>query len=265
MPNSRIELISAPLEVPVSKKNKFILNLNNYRNTHFQVLNKAKKVYKEHLTERLLKLQPFNTVTLEFILYPKSNRLTDLDNVTSIHAKFFQDALTETGVLPDDNYNYVISTTSRFGYVDKNNPRVDIIIKEIEPMNVTVIKPSQEVIIEALTQYFNFPEGLQVEFDLGNQSEPVNTHEVVVDESEEDTKPKRKRRTKAEMEQETKPEPIQEEVIEPVVEEFTEAVEESFEDREMSLIDEVLAEAEGMELPEIDNSDLLDTSKSLFG
>lgn len=127
-------LISAPLEVPVTKttNKKFILNLNNYRNTHFQVLNKAKQVYKELISHSILNLPEFSKVHIEFVLYPKTNRKTDLDNVCSVHAKFFQDALVELGKLPDDTYDYVKGISYKFGFVDKGNPRVDIIVTEVD-------------------------------------------------------------------------------------------------------------------------------------
>lgn len=125
-------LISSPLDVPVNKSGKkFILNMNNYRNTHYHVLNKAKKVYKELISQSILGLPLFNKIKLEFTLYPKTKRSTDLDNVCSIHAKFFQDALTELGRIPDDNYNHIVEVTYKFGSVDKENPRVDITITEI--------------------------------------------------------------------------------------------------------------------------------------
>lgn len=128
------ELISSPLDVPVTKTTgkKFILNLNNYRNTHFQTLNKAKKVYKELISQSILGLPAFNKIKLEFTLYPRTNRLTDLDNVCSVHNKFFADALVELGKLPDDTYKHIVECNYKFGSVDKMNPRVDITITEIE-------------------------------------------------------------------------------------------------------------------------------------
>lgn len=126
--------ISSPLDVPVTKNTgkKFILNLNNYRNTHFQVLNKAKKVYKELISQSILGLPEFNKIKLEFTLYPRTNRKTDLDNVCSVHNKFFSDALVELGKLPDDTYDHIVQCTYKFGKVDKMNPRVGITITEID-------------------------------------------------------------------------------------------------------------------------------------
>lgn len=123
-------LVSSPLSVPVSKKNKFILNLNNYRNTHFYSLNTAKREYKA-LISHLLKGQSFKMpIQITYCYYPKTKRKTDLGNVLSVHQKFFEDALTELKCIPDDDYTQIIQSTFTFGTVDPENPRVDIFITE---------------------------------------------------------------------------------------------------------------------------------------
>ena len=124
--------ISVPLEVPVSNK-KFILNLNNYRNTHYQVLNKAKQNYSLVIKSilREVKAEKFTRVKITYTLHPKTRRLTDLDNVISIVQKFFQDALVKEGFLEDDNYKYIAENIQRIGSIDKENPRVDINIEEV--------------------------------------------------------------------------------------------------------------------------------------
>lgn len=126
--------IDIPLRIKVSSKKDFILNLNNYRNTHFQILNKAKKNYKDLIINKLTGLNikdKFNRVEIEYILYPKSHRLTDLDNVISIIQKFFQDAIVEMGLIEDDNYKFIVKNIQRFGKVDKVFPRVEVVIKEV--------------------------------------------------------------------------------------------------------------------------------------
>lgn len=122
----------SPLTVPVSKRKKFILNLNNFRNCHFQVLNKAKKTYKELIREEFKFVAPFDKVHIHYVLYPKTKRLTDIANVISIHAKFFCDAMVEYGLIEDDNYKFVVSSSESFGHIDKDNPRVEIIVSEIK-------------------------------------------------------------------------------------------------------------------------------------
>lgn len=121
-------IINSPLSVPQSKTKKFHLNLNVYRNSHYLVLNTVKKNYKAIISDQIAYMQPLNKVYIKYTLYPKTKRLCDLSNIISIHKKFFEDALVELGKLPDDNYEHIIGSSEFFGCVDKDNPRVEIIL-----------------------------------------------------------------------------------------------------------------------------------------
>jgi hypothetical protein len=123
--------ITAPLKVPKTKKKDFILNLNNYRNTHFQTLNKTKINYKALLKQQIGQLSNFNKVIVEYKIFPQSRRRTDIGNVASVHQKFFEDAFVEFGKIVDDSYDHVLMSLQSFGEVDKHNPRVEIRIIEI--------------------------------------------------------------------------------------------------------------------------------------
>jgi hypothetical protein len=124
--------INVPLRVPVTKLPKyFALNLNQYRTTHFHVLNKAKVTFKELISDDVAKLPELHKIRLELTLYPKTKRLCDLDNVLSIVAKFTQDVLVTLGKIPDDDYTYIPEVVFKFGNVDKHDPRVEILIHEL--------------------------------------------------------------------------------------------------------------------------------------
>ena len=125
-------IIISPLRVPVTKTKFFVLNLNVFRNASFFTLNTAKKKYKELIQNQLVSLPKLDKIYLTYIVYPKDKRLFDLDNVTSIHAKFFQDALVECGCIEQDNYLYIIGSETLFGEIDKLNPRCEIIITEVK-------------------------------------------------------------------------------------------------------------------------------------
>ena len=105
---------------------KYILNLNNYRNTLYIVLNQAKQIYTAAISPQVAALKPQNTMRCRYILYPKTRRITDTHNVCCIHEKFFMDTIIKLHKLPDDNYLYYLETSYTFGKVDKDNPRVDI-------------------------------------------------------------------------------------------------------------------------------------------
>lgn len=124
--------VISPLVIPRTKSSNFSLNLNIYRNTHYKVLNNMKIVYKGIMASSILKLPSMKKVTIEYVLYPKTKALCDVANVCSVVDKFFSDALVELGKLPDDNYLYIPKIIYSFGGVDKVNPRVEILIQELE-------------------------------------------------------------------------------------------------------------------------------------
>ena len=125
-------IISLPLEVYISPKKKFILNLNNYRNAHFRVLAKAKKIYTENLLWELKTAPKFEMVSLRYRYYHHNKGKIDISNPCSIIDKFACDALVKAGVLPEDNYNHVVRVVYEWGGVDKENPRCELSIIEIE-------------------------------------------------------------------------------------------------------------------------------------
>lgn len=125
-------IIISPLKVPITKTKYFVLNINQYRNACFFTLNTAKKKYKELIQDQLINISKLDKIYLTYVVYPKDKKLFDLDNVCSIHAKFFQDALVECGCIDEDNYLYIIGSETLFGEIDKNNPRVEIHITEVK-------------------------------------------------------------------------------------------------------------------------------------
>lgn len=58
------------------------------------------------------------------------SRRRDKDNISSFGRKVIQDALVNTGVLKDDGWKEVVGFSDRFD-VDKENPRIEVLIKEI--------------------------------------------------------------------------------------------------------------------------------------
>ena len=97
-----------PARLQVGKK-VFALNLNTYRNAHFQVLNNAKKIFKNQLYSdypELFKIRA-ESVIIQYQITPHNKKLFDTQNILSIVDKFFLDALVESGTIPDDNYTIV--------------------------------------------------------------------------------------------------------------------------------------------------------------
>jgi hypothetical protein len=97
-----------PARLQVGKK-VFALNLNGYRNAHFQTLNNAKKNFKVLLynTYPEILLIRAQSVIVQYKITPHNKRLFDTQNIISVVDKFFLDALVEAGTIPDDNYKIV--------------------------------------------------------------------------------------------------------------------------------------------------------------
>lgn len=127
--------IISPLFVMLPRKSKedkkVLLNMNTYRNLHHRTSNDAKKMYSKVLGEQLEGLTIQTPVEITYKVYKASNRLLDKMNVVSVVSKFLLDAITNYGCWEDDNDNYVKKETILPTELDRENPRVEIIIKEI--------------------------------------------------------------------------------------------------------------------------------------
>lgn len=124
--------IELPLKIKIGRK-FYALNLNVYRNTHFQLLNKMKVDFHKLIKSKLEPLPKLSKVTLNYTLYPGSRRLCDVSNICSIVDKFFCDALVREGKLEDDNYQFIPQITYEMGSIDTENPRVTVTLNgEIE-------------------------------------------------------------------------------------------------------------------------------------
>lgn len=88
---------------------KFALNLNVYRNAHYQTLNKAKIIFKNQLLADYPEIQEIKAhqVKIGYYIERCDNRIFDTMNIISIVDKFFLDALVEFKCISDDNYKYV--------------------------------------------------------------------------------------------------------------------------------------------------------------
>lgn len=178
--------VVAPLRIGVSfskrngKHRNFSLNLNQYRNEHFQILNKAKINFKEHMKGQIHMLPKLTQVELTYILYPPTKALLDVSNICSIVDKFFCDALVEFGILPDDNFKHIPAVNYRFGNIDKDNPRIEIKIRDLTT-NTIVILPSlkeepmqiiltESEILESIESFvrkqINVADGMAIDIEL---------------------------------------------------------------------------------------------------
>jgi hypothetical protein len=89
----------------------------------------AKKLYTDNLIPRLEDFDSFSEpVTLTYTYYAKSKRRIDVSNPCSIIDKFACDALVKAEILEDDSFKQIKEVVYRFGGVDKENPRCELVI-----------------------------------------------------------------------------------------------------------------------------------------
>ena len=122
-------VVESPVSVLVGKK-KFMLNLNPYRNAHFQVLNRAKDEYKRIMHNEIIGLpHMMKRISVDYEIIFGDKRVHDGMNIIAVLSKFFLDALVAYGKIKDDNKNIVIHEEWNDGGFDKNNTKVLIYIK----------------------------------------------------------------------------------------------------------------------------------------
>lgn len=138
----------SPMKVLASKRKMLRLNLNEYRNTHYRILNNAKINYKEVMKEQIQKAKRLGKALFVYTVYPGSKRSFDIGNICCIHEKFFEDAFVELGKLEDDNASFLPLVVYMYGGIDKDNPRVDIEAMELNRESIDKVVEMMYNIIE---------------------------------------------------------------------------------------------------------------------
>ena len=125
--------ILLPLFVQVSKKKKFILNLNNFRNAHFRTLSKAKNMYNDIMYLLAPKIRyTIEKCEIQYIYHHGTARSYDTSNPCSIIDKFACDGLTHVNYWKDDDHNTIADIRYTDGELDRENPHCE--------MRITVLK-----------------------------------------------------------------------------------------------------------------------------
>lgn len=124
-----------PLKITLPRKTKkdknVYLNLNTYRNLHYIINNQVKQEFKALLKDQLEGVDLGSKIEVHYTYYANSNRKSDVANMCVIVDKFFCDALSEYGCVPDDNYDHVPDVRYSYGGVDKGNGRVEVEVFKI--------------------------------------------------------------------------------------------------------------------------------------
>lgn len=135
-----MQKISCPLIVSLPRKTKAwkrcSINLNQYRNWHYQISNQVKRQFKEKIQTYIDELPTYERLYIHYIVYPRTKLLHDTGNIQSITSKFLLDSLVEDGKITDDNYTIVLFESAETRQVDKHNPRCDVYLSS-EPIYTT--------------------------------------------------------------------------------------------------------------------------------
>ena len=116
-----------------TKANKtHLVGMNLYRNAHHFLQNAMKKHFQELVLEQLPSVeQQLKQFTVNYKVYYKSP-VCDGSNIVALIEKFYLDAIKTHGLISDDNVNYHLGSTWSVAGQDKDNPRIEIAIKEIK-------------------------------------------------------------------------------------------------------------------------------------
>lgn len=121
------------IETGIRKKTKNYINLNAYKGWHFTKANAIKRLYEMQIGKLLatLDLPKFNKIKLSYTVHYPTKRSYDVDNISAVTSKFFQDTLVTHGYLDDDSFSHIPEIHYYYGASDKENPRIDCIIEEL--------------------------------------------------------------------------------------------------------------------------------------
>lgn len=118
---------------PSSQKNDKIIGYrsSNGKRVPFIMSSEASKQWREDAAKELwAQFQGYQVtdfpIAVTMVFYFQSNNRRDLDNA----AGGVMDALTESGIIPDDSVKYVDCITIQFGGTDKIKPRTEVFLDE---------------------------------------------------------------------------------------------------------------------------------------
>lgn len=99
---------------------------NRYKGAKLK--SRSERIISDEIAMQLKGVRIKNPVEMHYLWIERDMR-RDRDNV-AFAKKFVQDALVDAGVLVNDDCKHVVGFSDRFE-VDKKNPRIEVLIKEI--------------------------------------------------------------------------------------------------------------------------------------
>ena len=118
-------IIPTRIIIGKSKKTSYPLNANTFANKHHRQKHNAKMMFYDYIDSLNLydrKKGPYiNPIRLHLRYWSERNATFDMDNVYYGIHKFLADALTNTGVIVDDNYKLLKHGTFQYEGVWKKH------------------------------------------------------------------------------------------------------------------------------------------------
>lgn len=112
-------------------------DLNDYIHECAKHPHKGAKIKRDYqmiasnaIRTQLPRLKVSNPIVIHYRFY-EADKQRDKGNIFSFADKVFEDALQACGVISNDGWTQISNFTHEF-YVDKNNPRIEIFLEEIE-------------------------------------------------------------------------------------------------------------------------------------
>lgn len=104
----------------------------NTAKTHFGAYSQMKKEHTERVQWACKELSPDFEPDRVFlnITYFVPNWRKDQDNI-AVAKKFILDGMVEEGIIEDDSHQYIAGWKERFKK-DKENPRIEVVVEEVE-------------------------------------------------------------------------------------------------------------------------------------
>lgn len=127
-------LLICPLKLKASQRGRKIyrINFNEVIALNYMTYNNLKRAYCDHMADQLEDIMIKSPVTVSYRVYKASNRKLDKMNVISITSKFLMDAITHWGCWEDDNDDVIKNEILLPTKLDRDYPRVEVLIKTIK-------------------------------------------------------------------------------------------------------------------------------------
>lgn len=122
--------VTCPIYYGVRKK--YMLGLNWLQDAHYR----ARNLVKQQFTDNVGKVVPKDVklkspVATHYKVYYK-NKKSDAGNIVAVTEKFLMDALQVHGIIVEDNVQHYIKSSWEVIEQDRDNPRIEVTIKELK-------------------------------------------------------------------------------------------------------------------------------------